>query len=128
MSSARITALIAIAILTGLGIIILINHTKNGSPTSGATIATCFIAFSLAPWWVFLKYDDEIHRKRIRFSIKLSAILGGASFLAGFVGPIIFSPESNQGPLLGIFITGPAGLAIGFIVGVLISFFKYPNK
>lgn len=31
--------------------------------------------------------------------------------LIGFVGPLIFTPDANQGPLLGIFITGPIGLA-----------------
>ena len=34
-------------------------------------------------------------------------ILGIAGFLGGFVGPLVFTPGANQGPLLGIFITGP---------------------
>ena len=41
--------------------------------------------------------------------------LGGGGFLAGFLGPIIFVPEANQGPLVGIFISGPLGAAIGII-------------
>ena len=45
--------------------------------------------------------------------------LGGLAFAAGFVGPIIFAPDANQGPLLGIFITGPAGFLIGLIYGVI---------
>jgi len=36
-------------------------------------------------------------------------------FLVGFVGPMIVRPDANQGPLLGILYTGPAGLAIGFV-------------
>ena len=36
-----------------------------------------------------------------------AGILGGIGFAAGFFGPIILNPEANQGPLLGIFITGP---------------------
>jgi len=36
-------------------------------------------------------------------------------FLVGFVGPMIVAPNANQGPLLGIFITGPAGLVIGLV-------------
>ena len=44
-------------------------------------------------------------------------IVGIASFLIGYIGPIIFYPSANQGPLLGIFITGPLGFFIGIIVG-----------
>ena len=42
-------------------------------------------------------------------------ILGGIGFVGGFFGPIIFTPEANQGPLLGIFITGPAGVIVGAV-------------
>jgi hypothetical protein len=48
--------------------------------------------------------------------------VGAIGFIAGFFGPIIFAPEANQGPLLGLFITGPlgflAGGAGGFIYGL----------
>lgn len=38
-------------------------------------------------------------------SIVMGAIVTGAiGFLAGFVGPMIFAPGANQGPLLGIFL------------------------
>ncbi|ESY71163.1 hypothetical protein X742_01675 [Mesorhizobium sp. LNHC232B00] len=40
---------------------------------------------------------------------------------AGFVGPIIFTPDANQGPLLGIFITGPLGLVVGLVVRFVLS-------
>lgn len=46
-------------------------------------------------------------------------IVGGVAFSAGFFGPIIFSPESNQGPLLGIFITGPIGFLLGLLAGYI---------
>lgn len=39
--------------------------------------------------------------------------LGVLGFALGFFGPILFAPEANQGPLLGIFITGPLGLLVG---------------
>jgi flagellar biosynthesis protein FliR len=48
-----------------------------------------------------------------------AAALGAIGFCAGFFGPIIFSPEANQGPLLGIFITGPLGFVVGAIAGVV---------
>jgi hypothetical protein len=53
-------------------------------------------------------------------------ILGGIGFAGGFFGPIIFTPESNQGPLLGIFITGPIGAVLGAIIGVLIGWRRGP--
>jgi hypothetical protein len=42
---------------------------------------------------------------------------GGVAFAAGFFGPIIFTPDANQGPLLGLFITGPLGFLLGAIGG-----------
>jgi hypothetical protein len=46
-------------------------------------------------------------------------IVGAIGFIGGFIGPMIFYPESNQGPLLGIFFTGPIGFIIGLIGGGL---------
>jgi hypothetical protein len=46
------------------------------------------------------------------------AVVGGIAFAAGFFGPIILTPEANQGPLLGIFITGPLGFVFGLGIGV----------
>lgn len=48
-----------------------------------------------------------------------AVIAGSISFLAGFIGPMIFMPEANQGPMLGIFITGPLGFALGGIAGLV---------
>jgi len=48
---------------------------------------------------------------------KGALIVGGIGFCAGFFGPIVFAPDANQGPLLGIFITGPLGAVFGAIGG-----------
>ena len=53
--------------------------------------------------------------------LRWGVILGIVGFVGGFVGPIIFTPEANQGPLLGIFITGPLGFVVGLIVGLVLS-------
>ncbi len=45
--------------------------------------------------------------------------LGSVAFLCGFIGPIVLNPDANQGPLLGIFITGPLGAFLGLIFGVI---------
>ena len=53
-------------------------------------------------------------------SIFMGALVTGTvGFLGGFVGPMIFTPESNQGPMLGIFITGPLGFLVGAIGGAI---------
>jgi hypothetical protein len=40
-------------------------------------------------------------------------VFGG--FVVGFFGPLVFAPEANQGPLLGLFITAPAGGLVGVL-------------
>jgi hypothetical protein len=44
-------------------------------------------------------------------------IVGGIAFAAGFFGPMIFAPDANQGPLLGLLITGPLGFLLGGVAG-----------
>jgi hypothetical protein len=51
-------------------------------------------------------------------------LIGGISFTAGFLGPMLLAPSANQGPLLGIFITGPLGLVVGAIGGFIYWFRK----
>ena len=65
---------------------------------------------------------------RILFWIILCAILcGGLGFIAGFFGPLIFLPDANQGPLVGIFFTGPAGIILGAIIGLVVGIRKTRN-
>jgi hypothetical protein len=42
--------------------------------------------------------------------------LAAIGFISGYVGPALLS-ESPQGPLLGIFLPGPAGAALGCVIG-----------
>ena len=44
-------------------------------------------------------------------------MLGVTGFVIGFFGPLRFQPWANQGPMLGIFVTGPGGLLLGAVVG-----------
>ena len=48
-------------------------------------------------------------------------VLGGVGFCCGFFGPIVLSPDANQGPLLGIFITGPSGALAGGVLGAIVG-------
>ena len=51
----------------------------------------------------------------------MAGIVGIVSFLSGFIGPLLLTPDSNQGPLLGIFVTGPLGAIAGAVCGVVIG-------
>ena len=44
---------------------------------------------------------------------------GLIGFALGFFGPMILSPSSGNGPMLGIFITGPLGFVLGIVLGYL---------
>jgi hypothetical protein len=49
--------------------------------------------------------------------VRGALIVGTLGFAAGFFGPILLEPGANQGPLLGIFFTGPLGVIVGAIGG-----------
>jgi len=63
-----------------------------------------------------------------RWCIGTTVVMGGVSFLAGFVGPILLQPDSPQGPLLGIFITGPLGAVAGAVVGLVIGLVRQGQR
>lgn len=48
-------------------------------------------------------------------------LLGGVGFGAGFFGPIALNPEANQGPMVGLFITGPGGVIAGLLLGAFVQ-------
>jgi len=56
--------------------------------------------------------------------LRWTIVLGIAGFLSGFIGPMILAPDANQGPLLGILITGPTGALLGSVLGVAAALAK----
>lgn len=50
-----------------------------------------------------------------------AAIVGSFGFTVGFLGPIFVAPEFSEGPLLGIFFTGPVGAMVGAVGGYLVG-------
>jgi hypothetical protein len=66
------------------------------------------------------KMEPATHRQE-RSSLPVVAwavVLGAAGFVAGFFGPMLLDPDANQGPMVGIFITGPAGVVLGALLGL----------
>jgi hypothetical protein len=54
----------------------------------------------------------------IGMSLGLGFVVGVIGLLAGFIGPVIFTPEASQGPLLGLFL-GPILFVIGsYLAGI----------
>ena len=80
-------------------------------------IGAVLLAIGLFALWFAVFVDNARERARMKGTLLIGVVIGLVCFLAGFVGPIIFMPESNQGPLLGIFITGPAGFVLGCLGG-----------
>jgi hypothetical protein len=84
----------------------------------GFTFLIPLIAAAAVARYVWVHADDM--PKHLAGSILYGAVLfGGVGFTAGFFGPMIFAPAANQGPLLGIFITGPAGVLMGALAGLV---------
>ena len=54
-----------------------------------------------------------------RFVVVGALVTGAIGFSAGFFGPMLLTPRANQGPLLGLFITGPLGLILGGVGGAV---------
>ncbi|MCU0621604.1 MAG: hypothetical protein MUC69_08885 [Gemmatimonadales bacterium] len=44
-------------------------------------------------------------------------LLGSLGFALGFFGPMLLAPDANQGPMLGLFLTGPGGAVLGALLG-----------
>ena len=64
----------------------------------------------------------------LKSAFRFGLILGGIGFVGGFVGPMLFTPEANQGPMLGIFITGPLGFMLGAFMGAFVAVFRTPKS
>jgi hypothetical protein len=52
--------------------------------------------------------------------VSTALAVGGVGFALGYIGPLLVS-DSNLGPLLGIFVTGPLGLLAGALIGIILS-------
>lgn len=79
-------------------------------------VATAFWAGRL----VWRRPESSSGTPGLARAVAMGALLvGGIGFFAGFLGPMILSPDSNQGPMLGIFITGPLGFILGGVGGAI---------
>jgi hypothetical protein len=83
-----------------------------------AILGTTSATLAALCWWYVLRGPAAIKNLGFHYALLWGKIVGGVCLLAGYVGPIILTPNANSGPLFGIFISGP----IGFLVGVVSGF------
>jgi hypothetical protein len=81
------------------------------------------VGAALAGWYTWRRTHAGQNSRSgvIAATLQWAFIVGGIGFALGFFGPIIFMPGANQGPMLGIFITGPLGFVAGDVGGFLRS-------
>lgn len=73
-------------------------------------------SFAAAIWsarYTWRRTDEASDGGVLALTLGGALVVGGVGFVGGFFGPMIFAPEANQGPLLGLFITGPLGFLLG---------------
>ncbi|HET6465726.1 MAG TPA: hypothetical protein VFH55_08980 [Nitrospiria bacterium] len=117
-TAARIVAVVFAVFATSLIVLLVpFSFIPLGEQRWIATVVSSLCAIG-AGRYVWVKTGTAPHG--LVSSIFYGAVvLGGIGFSAGFFGPIIFTPEANQGPLLGIFITGPLGFLLGGLGGLV---------
>ena len=90
------------------------------SLVAGLLFSLVFSVVPIAALWTVVRYGPVRNRWwRGETVLGFALVVGGIAFLLGFIGPMIVTPDANQGPLLGIFITGPLGVAVGLVWGLV---------
>ncbi len=74
--------------------------------------------------WVAFCINSPKSQVRMKYTALGGALLGSIGFFGGFIGPILLDPTTAQGPLVGIFITGPLGLVVGAVGGYIYALFR----
>ena len=82
-------------------------------------IANLLSLLCVAAGWFVWEKTASANKSAIPTILLGAALVGGIGFIGGFFGPMIFTPRSNQGPMLGIFITGPLGFLVGGVIGFI---------
>lgn len=90
-------------------------------PENPPSLATGFAFLAAAGLTALFWYSARAGSSTVATAMTWAGIVGAVGFSGGFFGPMILSPEANQGPLLGLFITGPLGFLAGGIAGLIYS-------
>lgn len=86
---------------------------------NGVAQLLALITGAWAGRFIYTRTESQSLRSgRMGVAMRDALVFGGIAFTLGFFGPMLFG-GGNQGPLLGIFITGPLGFVIGLGRGLL---------
>lgn len=88
-------------------------------PIPWGVAAVISYACAMAAGWYAWTRTASVNTSLTRSVGYWAMVIGAIGFIGGFFGPMVFAPDANQGPLLGILITGPAGVLIGAIGGLV---------
>jgi len=120
----RILAGIVALPLTAFVLSVARDQVRGGFDPLGAIFGSVAAVVAIICWWFALRGHIAESRLRMRFAVIGGLALGVLGFSAGFFGPIILTPSANQGPLLGILVTGPLGFVLGTVIGWLYARFR----
>ena len=120
----RILAGLVALPLTAYALLVASEQARSGLDALGASLGSLTATLAVLCWWFVLRGHVAESRAQIRGAVIGGLLVGGVGFVAGFFGPIILTPGANQGPLFGIFFTGPAGFVLGVVMGWLYVRFR----
>lgn len=113
-------------ILAGVGsvivavLLVLAIRSPMHEPDWFHAIFDSFLATLLAlGTWFAAGGQSAAIRANLRAAWRGGLLVGGVAFALGYIGPVLVHPDANQGPLLGIFFTGPAGFVVGVVAGLV---------
>ncbi len=118
----RLTAIILVGTPTYFMSYVLAIAILKFDESQGLTMFSILV--TMAACWFVWRITATSHDGAIPSILLGAVVVGVAGFLLGFVGPMIVMPGANQGPLIGIFVTGPIGFLAGPIIGFTIWVYK----
>jgi hypothetical protein len=96
------------------GVLLLRVNRSHWIPSLVALVAACFVG------WLVWSQTAPLRLGLLQAIAVGAFVTGSIAFSLGFFGPILFTPGANQGPLLGLLITGPIGFLLGAVGGAVV--------
>jgi hypothetical protein len=103
--------------LTTYALSVIRNQWCCGIDVLGVSLGSAAGMIAFLCWWFVIRAQVVESRTRMRSMLVGGSILGGIGLMVGFIGPLVLAPGANQGPLLGLVITGPLGFVVGAVIG-----------
>jgi len=71
---------------------------RAGSDVFAVMIQALLLTGAAFLLWFAALGNQPSERTKLARTLQIGAVVGGIAFVAGFFGPLLFSPGSNQGP------------------------------